>query len=84
MTDPMAAHREKLQDIFRDLFDDDTLVIENRTAAADVPGWDSLKNIKLIVRIEKAFNIRFGTGEVVSLNNVGELLALISKKKSHT
>jgi acyl carrier protein len=77
----MSAHRDELQEIFRDLFDDDTIVITDTTSAKDVPGWDSLKNVRLIVQIEKAFKIRFGTGEVVGLNNVGELLALVDKKR---
>ncbi len=76
----MLGQREKLQEIFRDLFDDDNIVLTDETSAKDIAGWDSLANVKLIVRIEKAFKIRFGTGEVVGINNVGELEALITKK----
>jgi acyl carrier protein len=76
----MNGQREKLQEIFGDLFDDDNIVLTDDTSAKDIAGWDSLTNVKLIVRIEKAFKIRFGTGEVVGINNVGELLALITKK----
>jgi acyl carrier protein len=76
----MQDHRDKLTEIFRDLFDNDDLVLRDDTTAGEVAGWDSLKNIKLMIRIEKAFRIRFGTGEVVGLKNVGELLALIDKK----
>lgn len=77
----MSALRDQLQEIFRDLFDDDGIVLQDTTSAKDVPGWDSLRNVRLIVQIEKAFRIRFGTGEVVGLNDVGELLALIEKKR---
>lgn len=76
----MLGQREKLQEIFRDLFDDDNIVLTDDTSAKDITGWDSLANVKLIVRIEKAFKIRFGTGEIVGINNVGELVALINKK----
>jgi acyl carrier protein len=76
----MNGQREKLQEIFRELFDDDNIVLTDDTSAKDIAGWDSLTNVKLIVRIEKAFKVRFGTGEVVGINNVGELLALITKK----
>jgi acyl carrier protein len=76
----MVAQREKLQEIFRDLFDDDNIVLRDDTSAKDIAGWDSLTNIKLIVRIEKAFKIRFSTGELVEISNVGELVALIDKK----
>jgi acyl carrier protein len=76
----MSDHREKLQEIFRDLFDDDNIVLTDKTSAQDIAGWDSLTNVKLIVRVERAFKIRFGTGELVEIQNVGELLALITRK----
>jgi acyl carrier protein len=76
----MLDPRDRLQDIFRDLFDDDDIVLTDATSAKDIDGWDSLANVKLIVRIEKAFKIRFGTGEIVGLNNVGELVSRIRKK----
>ena len=76
----MLGQREKLQEIFRDLFDDDNIVLTDDTSAKDIAGWDSLTNVKLIVRVEKAFKIRFGTGEVVGIDNVGELVALIDRK----
>lgn len=76
----MPGNLEKLQEIFRDLFDDDDIVLSDSTAAKDIDGWDSLKNVMLIVRIEKAFKVRFSTGEVVALRNVGELLDAIDKK----
>jgi acyl carrier protein len=76
----MTATLTRLQDIFRDLFDDDELALRPEMTAKDVAGWDSLKNVKLIVQVEKAFKIRFATGEVVGLKNVGELLALIEQK----
>ncbi len=76
----MLDPRDRLQDIFRDLFDDDDIVLTDATSAKDIDGWDSLANVKLIVRIEKAFKIRFGTGEIVGLSNVGELVSRIRKK----
>jgi len=78
----MASQRDELQEIFRDLFDDDDIVLTDSTSAADIRGWDSLKNVKLIVQIEKKFKIRFSTGEVVGLKNVGELLALIERLRA--
>jgi len=78
----MASTRDELQEIFRDLFDDDDIVLTDSTSAADIRGWDSLKNVKLIVQIEKKFKIRFSTGEVVGLKNVGELLALIERLRA--
>ena len=76
----MRDFRAELQDIFRDLFDNDDIQIEDKTTAADISGWDSLNNVKLMVRIERKFAIRFNAGEVVSLKNVGELLKLIETR----
>ena len=64
MSTSTSNHRDKLQEIFRDLFDDDDIVLHDSTSAKDIAGWDSLKNVKLMIRVEKAFNVRFGTGEV--------------------
>ena len=76
----MPDYQLELQEIFRNLFDDDDIQIDPKTTAADIRGWDSLNNVKLMVQIEKKFAIRFSTGEVVSLKNVGELLKLIEAK----
>lgn len=76
----MSKYQEPLQEIIRDLFDDDDIVINAETTAADIEGWDSLNNVKLMVRIEKKFGVRFKTGEVVGLKNVGELLKLIEAR----
>jgi acyl carrier protein len=80
----MSPYHEELQEIFRDLFNDEDIVLSEATSADDIAGWDSLKNVKLVVRIERAFKIRFATGEVVGLKNVGELLALIDRKSAKT
>jgi acyl carrier protein len=71
---------EKLTPIFRDVFDDDTLVPNPGMTAADVKEWDSLAHIRLIAAIEKAFGIRFATSEIESFENVGALIAAIDKK----
>ncbi len=71
---------ERLTPIFRDVLDDDDLVITPATKADDVDGWDSLAHIHLVVSIEKAFKMRFTAEEVSSLENVGDLVTLIIKK----
>lgn len=70
----------RLTPIFRDVFNDDALVISEGMTAADVPTWDSLSNINMIVAVEKAFGLKFSIKDVRSLKNVGELLALIKRK----
>lgn len=74
---------EQLTPIFRDVLDDDDLTITHTTEAADVDGWDSLAHIHLVVSIEKAFKMRFSAEEVSSLENVGDLVALIIKKQAN-
>jgi acyl carrier protein len=70
----------KLTPIFRDVFGDDALVVTEGMTAADVPAWDSLSNINMIIAVEKNFNVRFSIKDVRSLKNVGELLELIKRK----
>jgi acyl carrier protein len=67
--------------VFRDVFDDESIVIEPDTTAPDIEGWDSLSNIELLVAIEKTFSgVKFNTGEVANLRNVGEMVAAIKQK----
>ncbi len=70
----------KLQDIMRDVFDVDDLVISESTTAEDVEEWDSLSHIRLIVAIEREFGFKFKNSEIESLKNVGDLLKLIQSK----
>ena len=65
---------DKVQDVFRDILDEEDLVITQETTASDVDGWDSLTHIQLVVAIEKAFKIKFSSKEILSWKNVGELL----------
>lgn len=74
---------KKLQIVFQDVFDDDNLTILPETTAADVSGWNSLAHIRLMVSVEKAFQIRFSAAEIASLKNVGDLIDLISVKVVH-
>jgi acyl carrier protein len=69
-----------LTPIFRDVFDNDALVVSDGMTAADVPTWDSLSNINMIIAVEKAFGVKFSIKDVRNLKNVGELLELIKRK----
>jgi acyl carrier protein len=70
----------RLTPIFRDVFDNDALVVSEGMTAADVPTWDSLSNINMIIAVEKSFGVKFSIKDVRSLKNVGELLELIKRK----
>ena len=71
---------KELQEIFRTVFDDSSLIISADTTAMDIEDWDSLSHIELIENIEKKYNVKFTTAEVMSLKNVGEFLTLLNKK----
>ena len=72
---------EALQEVFRDIFDDEELIIHEGTNSDDIEDWDSLVHIQLLVTIEKRFGIKFTTQEVAHLQNVGEMLQVINSKK---
>jgi acyl carrier protein len=68
-----------VQEIFRNNFDDPSLVITRSTSAADIPDWDSLEQINLLTAIEKRFNLKFNLSDVRNLKDVGDLLDLIER-----
>lgn len=71
----------RMSDIFREVFDDESINIRDDMTSKDIQEWDSLRHIDLIFALEKEFGIVFSTGEAGSaLNNVGELRRLIEKK----
>ena len=70
----------RLTPIFRDVFNDDALVVTEGMTAAEVPTWDSLSNINMIIAVEKAFGVKFSIKDVRNLKNVGELLDLIKRR----
>ena len=67
----------KVNDIFKDVFNREDLVIDFSTTAKDVEGWDSLQQITLIEAIEDEFNIRFTMDEVVEMADVGAMIDII-------
>lgn len=70
----------KLQEIFRDVFDDETIVLTNETTQDDIGDWDSLAQISLIVAIRKDFKIDFSMEEMGNLKSVGEIIKKIEEK----
>tara|TARA_B100000809_G_scaffold76839_1_gene74637 strand:+ start:62 stop:310 length:249 start_codon:yes stop_codon:yes gene_type:complete len=69
-----------VQDIFRDIFDEKDLIIENGTTSNDIEGWDSLNHIGIISAAEKEFRIKFALGELSTLKDVGSMIDLIIEK----
>lgn len=78
-----AEVQSKLQEVFRSVFNDDSIVLSDKTTAQDVPGWDSLQQIKIILGCEKKLGIRLRARDINGLENVGEmtdhLLAAVAK-----
>ncbi|HIY10152.1 MAG TPA: acyl carrier protein [Candidatus Anaerofilum excrementigallinarum] len=70
---------DAVQQIFRDNFDDEELVITRETCADDIEDWDSLEQINLLTAMEKKFGIKFQLADVRGLANVGDLLDLIER-----
>ena len=70
----------RVQEVFRDELELDDLVLTDETTADDVEEWDSLSHIQLVVALEKAFNIKFTSREILSWDNVGDLVDCIGKK----
>ena len=68
---------EILNEIFRDVFDDESLVITESTSAEDISDWDSLTHIRLTAAIEKSFGVRFAMNEIPELKQVRNILAKI-------
>ena len=69
-----------VQDIFRDIFDEDDMVIEDKTSSDDIEDWDSLNHINLVSAIEKEFEISFALGELMALKDVGAMVDLMMEK----
>ena len=72
----------KINDILKDIFDDETLVITCDTTANDIPDWDSLNHINIISSIESEFGVDFSMEEVINFKNVGDIVGKILEKNS--
>jgi len=77
--DPNTILKE-VNDIFKNVLDNDDIKLERATSAKDVDEWDSLNHIQLIVAIEKHFKIRFNSSEITGWKNVGEMCDAIEKR----
>lgn len=70
----------KLNEVFQDVFDDESITVTETTTADDIEEWDSLEHINLLAAVEQEFGMKFNMGQVVSMKNVGEMADIIMSK----
>jgi acyl carrier protein len=78
MDEKAIYHR--LGELFRDVFTRDDLVLTPELSAKDVPGWDSFRQIEIIMGVEELYGIKFHTRELDELRSVGDLVKTIAAK----
>ena len=71
---------ERLNDIFRDVFGDDSITVNEATTSDDIEDWDSIEHINLIGTVEDEFGLRFRMREVSGMKNVGEMIDIICER----
>jgi len=72
---------ERAQKVFRDILDNEEIVLTDATTSNDIEEWDSLSHIQLIVAIEEEFDIDFTAQSIISWKNVGDMIDYIAEKK---
>lgn len=70
----------RLNAVFRDVFDNQDIMVSENTTAKDIEGWDSLTHISLLSAIEDEFGMEFSMGEAVKMKNVGDMVAIIERE----
>lgn len=82
-TEPARADvLTKIQQIAGDILGVPDLVLEEQTTARDVPGWDSLTHVQIVIGVERAFGIRLTSTEVAQLENAGSLVDIVFVRRS--
>jgi acyl carrier protein len=71
-----------LTPIFRQVLENDTLVLSPQLAAREVDGWDSFSHVKLIAAIEEHYGIKFQLKQIVKFRNVGDMCQAIQQSAS--
>ena len=73
---------QALDEVFQDVFDDESIHVTDTTTAEDIEDWDSLEHINLVVAIENRFDMKFNMAEVTSMKNVGEMVDAIVERSN--
>lgn len=70
----------KLQDIFRDILDDEDIILTLDTKADDIEGWDSLTHVQIVVSVSQEFRVKFSSTEIMNWPNINSLVECILNK----
>jgi len=73
---------EEIIPLMHDLFDEYDGPITRETTARDIPQWDSLAHVQLIVMIEQELGVRFTTTEIQGFTSLGDVIDLVSRKRA--
>lgn len=68
---------ERLNRVFREVFDDEEIVLKDETTSDDIEDWDSFEHINLVVAVESEFSFKIPMGKVITMKNVGEMVDII-------
>lgn len=71
---------KRLNEVFRDVFDDEEITVNDQTTADDIEDWDSIEHINLISAVEDEFKMCFTMGEVSGMKNVGEMISIVAER----
>jgi acyl carrier protein len=77
----MSNYISEFESLFRDVLENEDIVLKNETTAHEIDEWDSINHIYLVVEIEKHFKIKFSSSEILQWQNVGEMIDSVKAKK---
>ncbi|XMO86153.1 acyl carrier protein [Algibacter sp. AS12] len=77
----MQEYLNQLNLLFREVLENEDISLTPETVASDIDEWDSINHIYLVVEIEKYFNIKFTSSQILEWKNVGEIVNSIQEKK---
>lgn len=76
----MSDVLERVNEVFKVIFDNNDLTITEKTSVEDVNGWDSFQHVRLLTMLEEEFHMEFDISEIISMENVGDILKTIEPK----
>lgn len=77
----MTDYLNDFELLFKEVLENEDIVLTNKTTAHDIDEWDSINHIYLVVEIEKHFDIKFSSSEILEWKNVGEMINSVKDKK---